>query len=339
MPQLTPAQERFLWQDPYPNQANGGDVLQATEIRNYVNNYNLLIDQDHFLTENLKQASYTMRPHPNDAWVIDEAGRHKPLRVGNGLEGPYYIVPRNSFVFIKLLQTLRLPFYIIGRHNLKIRYVYSGLLLGTGPQVDPGYEGQLYIPLHNFTDEDVNVYINESFVSIDFSRTSQLSLGPNPPTRLTDFYATYEKLLALIPREKIDERKTLKEYLGSTRPRSSLGPLVRSLEVMQRKFERRRLIEIGVLIGLVSVGIAVVGLAFSLDKKIDANRDTDAASIREIQNALSRSSTTGAVMDVEIKGQINQLVKDLAALREEVNISKTQQPVPTVSPIERKRPR
>src|SRR5947208_3466615 len=226
MPQLTPEQERFLWDDPYPNQANGGGVLQATEIRDYVTNYNLLIDRDDFAAGKLKQASYTMTPASNDAWIVEKSGNQRRLETGDGPEGPYYIVRRNSFVFIRLRQTLRLPFYIIGRHNLKIRYVYSGLLLGTGPQVDPGYEGQLWIPLHNFTDEDVNVYINDSFVSIDFSRTLRLNLGANPPTRLVDFYAAYKDDFKLIPREKIEDRKTLREYLGSTRPRSSLGPLV-----------------------------------------------------------------------------------------------------------------
>src|SRR5437879_5688262 len=115
MPQLTPAQEPFLWSDPYPNHG----VLQATEIRDYVNNYNLLIDQDDFDLGKLKQASYTMTPALNDAWIIDRWGNHRRLRTGDGSEGPYYIVPRNSFVFIRLRQTLRLPFYIIGRHNLK----------------------------------------------------------------------------------------------------------------------------------------------------------------------------------------------------------------------------
>lgn len=328
MPKLTPAQERFLWQDPYPNQANGGGVLQATEIQDYVNNYNLLIDQDDFPARNLKQASYTMRPAPNDAWIIDESGHHKPLDRGDGPEGPYYIVPRNSFVFIRLRQTLRLPFYIIGRHNLKIRYVYSGLLLGTGPQVDPGYEGQLYIPLHNFTDEDVNIYINESFVSVDFSRTSQLNLGPNPPTRLADFYVAYENALRLIPRAKIEKRQTLREYLGSNRPRSSLGPLVKSLENMQRRFERRRTIEIGVAIGILSVGLAAAMLVFNVDKKIDANRDADAATIRQIQGELNRSAMT----DVDLKAQISQILKDVAAI-------KAQQPEPPASPTGRKRPR
>src|SRR5439155_12155588 len=113
------------------------------------------------------------------------------LKTGKDSDGEYYIVPKNSLVFIKLKQELRIPFYMIGRHNLKIRYVYKGLLLGTGPQVDPGYVGNLIIPLHNFTTRDVRVYINESFVSIDFVRTTPLRFNGAPPESIDALYEQY----------------------------------------------------------------------------------------------------------------------------------------------------
>jgi deoxycytidine triphosphate deaminase len=333
MPQLTAAQQRFLWDDPYPNEANGGGVLQATEIENYVNNYNLLIDQDDFLAGKLKQASYTMRPAANDAWMIEESGRYQALARGDEPRGPYYIVPKNSFVFIRLRQTLRLPFYIIGRHNLKIRYAYSGLLLGTGPQVDPGYEGQLYIPLHNFIDEDVKVYINESFVSIDFSRTSRLNLGPNPPTQLADFYETYEGPLKLIPREKITGRSTLGDYLGSNRPRSSLGPLVEELKVMRQKFEKRQLIEIGVAIGIVAIAIAAAGLVIAVETKIDANRNADLVRIQQAQSELTNSTLTNR----DLQQQMNGIAKEVSSLHQDLAALKAPPPESTPSPSARRK--
>lgn len=141
--------ESHLWVDPFASIYAGycGAVLRAEQIKRYVN-LNLLIDKGDFIEKNLKGASYSMSPAPDQGWIVED---HQIVRLKTASDpkGEYYIVPRNSLVYIKLREWLRLPFYIIGRHNLKIDYVYQGLLLGTGPQVDPGYMGKLYIPLHN----------------------------------------------------------------------------------------------------------------------------------------------------------------------------------------------
>src|SRR6266403_3041491 len=188
--------ENRLWVDPIQPDPSTyfGAVLRAEEIRRYVTEFNLLIDDGDFTPANLKGASYTMAPHPSEGWIIGADGNHELLSVRDNSRGPYYVVPRNSLVYIRLRETLRLPFYLIGRHNLKIDYVYQGLLLGTGPQVDPGYVGKIYIPLHNLTNQQVDIYINESFVSIDFVRTGPLRLENGVPNSYVEFYERYKEL-------------------------------------------------------------------------------------------------------------------------------------------------
>ena len=136
--------ERCLWVDPLANdpRVKAGAVLLGDIIDHYVRNFNVLIDsKPSYDVGKLKAGSYTMTPDENDActFVLNDTGEveKKELRKDRDLNGQYYVVPCNSLVYIKLKQRLRLPFYLIGRHNLKIRYVYKGLLLGTGPQVDP----------------------------------------------------------------------------------------------------------------------------------------------------------------------------------------------------------
>lgn len=58
------------------------------------------------------------------------------------------------------------------RFNLHIRYVHKGILLGTGPLVDPGFSGSLLIPLHNLTDNDYFVSGGDSIVWIEFTKLS-----------------------------------------------------------------------------------------------------------------------------------------------------------------------
>jgi hypothetical protein len=45
-------------------------------------------------------------------------------------------------------------------------------LLGTGPLVDPGFNGRLLIPLHNLTDSDYPIDTDKALIWIDFTKTT-----------------------------------------------------------------------------------------------------------------------------------------------------------------------
>jgi hypothetical protein len=48
----------------------------------------------------------------------------------------------------------------------------QGILLGTGPQVEPGYRGSLSCPLYNLTDRPIKIDYKQDFATIDFERTT-----------------------------------------------------------------------------------------------------------------------------------------------------------------------
>ncbi len=58
------------------------------------------------------------------------------------------------------------------RFNLKITNVHRGIILGTGPLVDPGYEGKLLIPLHNLTTNDYKFKGGEGLIWMEFTKLS-----------------------------------------------------------------------------------------------------------------------------------------------------------------------
>jgi deoxycytidine triphosphate deaminase len=108
------------------------------------------------------------------------------LRPGETLE-----LAKNSIVYVTLEPVLRLPNYIAARFNLTIAEIYRGLLVGTGPLVDPGFVGRLHLPLHNYTSNTYTVTAGEAFVWMEFTK-----LSPNqqwsepvaePPRRGADF--------------------------------------------------------------------------------------------------------------------------------------------------------
>src|SRR5256885_14069412 len=67
----------------------------------------------------------------------------------------------------------RFPDYIAARFNLKIPNVYRGLLLGTGPLVDPGWSGRLSFPLHNLTTNDYEFPGGEEIIWMEFTKLSE----------------------------------------------------------------------------------------------------------------------------------------------------------------------
>jgi Deoxycytidine deaminase len=229
----------ILWKDPLEKERNEGApgsfvgaILRAEVIERYVRDFNLIVDNSGFERERVKGASYSMRPAPHDGWIVDEFGAIKSLTIEtDGANREWYIAPKNSFVFIRLAELLRLPFYMIARFNLKIRYVYQGLLLGTGPQIDPGYAGRIFIPLHNLTSEPVSIYTDETFVSFDFELTTPLELDKGDPSNRDEFYKIYLDSKRPIDRAKL-ERQALRDYLGESKPHSSLEVLQNELKAL-----------------------------------------------------------------------------------------------------------
>ena len=99
------------------------------------------------------------------------------------------VVKANSIVFVECDLDFRLPDFIAVRFNLHIRHVHRGLLLGTGPLVDPGYWGKLCIPLHNLTDRNYPIPRNKGLIWVEFTKmSSEPSKGRPPSTSKKEFW-------------------------------------------------------------------------------------------------------------------------------------------------------
>jgi hypothetical protein len=87
-------------------------------------------------------------------------------------ESPYLVIPPNSIVYASMREMLLIPHWLVARFDLAIDFIYEGLLLGTGPQVDPGFQGVLSCPLHNISSREIRLTYKRSFAKIDFVKTS-----------------------------------------------------------------------------------------------------------------------------------------------------------------------
>jgi deoxycytidine triphosphate deaminase len=161
------AQERFnkyAKLDPFPKIQPA--LLNSADISDYSAKTGMIHPFDH---QKLKSASYEVNLLGKVIYWDGKGKKHSyDIKRGDTLE-----LAKNSIAFVTPEPTFRLPDYIALRFNLKITHVHRGILLGTGPLVDPGYEGKLFIPLHNLTNNSYKCKGGEGLIWVEFTKISE----------------------------------------------------------------------------------------------------------------------------------------------------------------------
>jgi deoxycytidine triphosphate deaminase len=167
--------EHFRNLDPFENKIPRA-LLSEEHIKDYVRVTGMLCPFYPNDESRLKAASYEAWPLRFIRW--DEHGKKiitnfVSQEERRRYEACGYELPANSITFVQIESKIRLPNYIALRFNLRITHVHRGLLLGTGPLVDPGFAGDLLIPLHNLTSEPYRM--KAGVIWIEFTKTSARS--------------------------------------------------------------------------------------------------------------------------------------------------------------------
>ena len=160
------AEKRFLasrTSDPFP--AIPAALLNSADIAAYVEATGMIMPFD---AKGLKTASYEV-DLLGPWFYIDEKGEYKS---GVLKRGEKFVLRKNSIAFMSTEPYLRIPDYIALRHNLKISHVYKGLLVGTGPLIDPGFVGRIGLPLHNLTENDYELVGGDGIIWVEFTKLS-----------------------------------------------------------------------------------------------------------------------------------------------------------------------
>ena len=162
------SKHQWYKQDPLPEIEPA--LLNSLDIQRYVKK-ECLLDPEQFQKERMKPASYEMKLLGTLYWWEEKKGELKQRcqRIG---EGDRVMLPRNSISYLWTEEPLRLPEYIAARFNLRIREVHKGILLGTGPLIDPGFGGSLLIPLHNLTHRNYPLEGGDGIVWVEFTKVS-----------------------------------------------------------------------------------------------------------------------------------------------------------------------
>ncbi len=148
-------------QESDPEGENG--VLLSNEIIRMVTRYKLI---ENFDIKNIKPAGYELR-------IGNRYSSHGEIEKLKGRGAKIDIKPFDCII-ISTEEIINMPGFLIARWNLRVHWVYEGLLWLGAPQVDPCYSGHLFCPIFNLSNKTVTLKKGEPLALIDFVRTTEL---------------------------------------------------------------------------------------------------------------------------------------------------------------------
>lgn len=295
--------------DPFPRIVPS--LLNSADVYQYVEKTGMICP---FYPENLKSATYEVKVGGTCTFWDSGGKKHVvPLSKDAGFR-----LEKNSIAYVELEPVFRVPSYIALRFNLKIKHIYKGLLLGTGPIIDPGFNGKIFIPLHNLTNNTYYFKGDDILIELEFTK-----LSPNrewsgvPQNGIKGIYRPFKG-------NRIDKDvgyyidKALIGYLNDP----AKGPQNDHLSVVnnsvpveldeQKKiiesFEKKlKRIQIGALIAIFGVIVPVYYSIYVLAQSMDSRYDNLSQAIYENKSSIV----------IDSKNEQIDLVKKLDDLREE----------------------
>lgn len=152
-----------------------------------------------------------------------------------------------DFALVVTMESVKLPLDVACVIGMRSSLARKGLMLLSGLQIDPGFEGHLRFGLYNSSPRKMSLFYDDELCTIEFHRLS----GPveHPPPRIPELIA------GKIPKED-------RAYLSSLET-TSLSELSRNVQSMSRSVEtltsQVRWINIIVIPAVIAILLTVVG--------------------------------------------------------------------------------
>lgn len=291
--------------DPYPMIQPA--LLNSADIAAYVKATALIYP---FHEDKLKGASYDVPIKGKVVyWKYSEPGKIEKAEETLEKEGDYFKLESNSIAFVTLEPTFNIPYYMALRFNLKISHIYKGLLLGTGPLVDPGFNGKLSIPLHNLTSNEYRFFYGDELITMEFTKMSANNEWLNNENK------TYTGHSEKYKKNDIKSNRTVDDYIAKALKKDRLGEVISSIPtaveecraevykakeaVTEIKNEASLQMKIS-MIAIATVVITAVGLSFNA--VIKANERYD-----QLYEKFMNMQTNYEMEYNDLKGEIDRL--------------------------------
>jgi deoxycytidine triphosphate deaminase len=263
LPEAKARSEKYRDRDPFPNIPRA--LLSSEHIKAYVREIGM-IHPFHDGKDSLKSASYEVGAGGRFIfWTEDGKKIDEPIKT-NGT----FTLRANSISYVQIDCTFLLPEYIAVRFNLRITHVHRGLLLGTGPLVDPGFCGTLLVPLHNLTSDDYTIRGDEGLIWMEFTKTSLMVQEVNLTSIVKDEFNAFPAAKSDKSPEYYFDRASKNQPIRSSIPVVVADAKKRADEAVRAAEQARLAIRILAGVGVLAVLSAVIGL-FSLLNGVNSN--------------------------------------------------------------------
>jgi len=247
-------EHRWKYEDPESKNPSRKGMLLSNEIEKFCK-VGLLIEN--WNPSCLRPAAYTLKI--GDDYVDSEDNRGRLTDKKDS-----FVMRPNAIVFVSTDKKLNLPFYIASRFNIRVEWVYKGVLLGTGPQVDPGFKGFLSCPLFNLTDRTIPIRRGEDFATIDFERTTDFCKGQT----MEEVKPSVDKSGPL-DKVKVGEEVFLMFRQEIMKPLQHLkSPVFSSLAQLEKEVKTWRLIGIGAFVSFIALAISLLMFGANLYREL-----------------------------------------------------------------------
>lgn len=165
--------EQYREDDPFKNEIDPA-LLNSAHIQAYIAKTGMVFPYSpaqNPKNDKVTPASLTMTVGPE---VLYWDRENRRIYNNNLTKGTKVKLNPNSITFLRPAEYFALPNYIAARFNLRIIHVHRGLLLGTGPLLDPGFKGYPMIPVHNLTENEYEIEVGEEFINVEFTKLSDI---------------------------------------------------------------------------------------------------------------------------------------------------------------------
>jgi len=235
-----------------------GGVLSSETMKPLILAGALLGDAD---VLNLEPASYDLRI-ADTYWC---QGKYHTLTKDN----PVLTIPPYSFALVQAREQARLPRFIVAMFDIRVSLFFSGVVLSNGPQVDPGYSGDLFCMLHNASGSDVGINRDAHFASIQFQ------------TLATNSAAGYNA--------QYQNKKGFKHFLAGSDSRKPGGQILERVNAIEKKFGSFKTNVIGTNLAIMAI-MASICIWFA-DKAINSAAEKATASMESVSNTAAERLT------------------------------------------------
>lgn len=139
-----------------------GAVLTDVQIRRLVAEVGLITEFD---DDSLQGASYDMR-------VGEECfvGGHTRVLTK---DSPSYRLMPGEFILLTSFEHLKVPDDLVGHAGLMSEWAQRGLISLFSPQIDPGFQGLIVVPLVNVGNAPVPLKLKQRMFTVEFVRTTK----------------------------------------------------------------------------------------------------------------------------------------------------------------------